>query len=115
MYQERERRWFVLKIPRGDTNGGCPIEVTVNSERIQYKVWGKTISEKHAKELKWASVVIIIVIVITKLQLLCNVATQNLNAVIQLDRRGHGKHLSCCYALPLLRTNARILRLPFEL
>ena len=27
-----ERRWFVLKIPRCDTHGGCSTEVTVTSE-----------------------------------------------------------------------------------
>ena len=33
MWEERERRWFVSKKPRRDTNEGRETEVTVTSEQ----------------------------------------------------------------------------------
>ena len=33
LWEERERRWFVLKRPRRNINGGSETEVTVTSKR----------------------------------------------------------------------------------
>ena len=38
MMMMMRERWFVLKIPRCDTNEGCEIEVTVTSELQQFVV-----------------------------------------------------------------------------
>ena len=39
LQMEGERRWFLLRIPRCDTDGGCSTEVTVTSVLIDVTTW----------------------------------------------------------------------------
>ena len=55
MLRERERRWFVLKRPRRDINGGRETEVTVTSKRHAQAERAK----RYKREEKAASCVVL--------------------------------------------------------
>ena len=48
LHAQRERRWFVLKRPRCDINGGSETEVTVTSKRHARAERGDTHEQKGA-------------------------------------------------------------------